>query len=204
MYGIQNSQTISESAALDPLSPYAETKMFLEKLLGWYGSAYGLKSACLRYFNAAGADPDCELGECHQPETHLIPLALQAAANGTTLRVFGNDYATADGTAIRDYIHVNDLADAHVLSLRHLLDPQNNSFVANLGTGRGHSVAEVINMVEQVTGKKISVQYCERRQGDAPRLVADPTHAQNLLDWQPQHSSLQTIVQTAWNWYLKN
>ena len=203
VYGVQEKVPIPEDAPLDPLSPYAETKLFFERVLRWYGSAYGLKSACLRYFNAAGADPGGELGECHDPETHLIPLALNAATGGSQLRVFGTDYPTPDGTAIRDYIHVTDLADAHLRSLRHLMQPQSSSFVANLGTGAGSSVLEVIRMVEQVSGRKVPVEYGPRREGDAPSLVADPRLARELLGWSPQYSSLESIVRTAWSWHSR-
>ena len=163
----------------------------------------GLQAVCLRYFNAAGADPGGELGECHDPETHLIPLALNAATGGSQLRVFGTDYPTPDGTAIRDYIHVTDLADAHLRSLRHLMQPQSSSFVANLGTGAGSSVLEVIRMVEQVSGRKVPVEYGPRREGDAPSLVADPRLARELLGWSPQYSSLESIVRTAWSWHSR-
>ncbi|MGA2713491.1 MAG: UDP-glucose 4-epimerase GalE [Bryobacteraceae bacterium] len=202
VYGIQSEIPISENSARDPLSPYAETKAFLEKVLRWYGSAYGLRSACLRYFNAAGADPDGQLGEHHDPETHLIPLAIQAAMGKERLRVFGTDYATPDGTAIRDYIHVSDLADGHVRALRRLIDGS-ESFTLNLGTGTGYSVRDVIRAVERTAGVPVPVEYGPRREGDAPELVADPTLARNMLGWTPRHSSLETIVQTAWNWYTR-
>jgi UDP-arabinose 4-epimerase len=202
VYGIQSHVPISESSAQDPLSPYAETKAFLEKVLRWYGSAYGLRSACLRYFNAAGADPDGELGEHHDPETHLIPLAILAAMGKERLRVFGTDYATPDGTAIRDYIHVSDLADGHLRALRHLMDGS-ESFTLNLGTGTGYSVREVIRQVERTSGVPVPVEYGPRREGDAPELVADPHLAREMLGWTPRHSSLETIVRTAWDWYAK-
>lgn len=203
VYGVQKKVPIPENAPLDPLSPYAETKLFFERVLRWYGSAYGLKSACLRYFNAAGADPDGQLGECHDPETHLIPLALSAATGGAPLHLFGTDYATPDGTAIRDYVHVTDLADAHVRALRYLMQPESASFVANLGTGSGSSVLEVIRMVENVSGKQVPVKYGPRREGDAPALVADPAHARELLGWTPRHSSLESIIRTAWTWHTR-
>jgi len=203
VYGIQKKVPIVESSPTDPLSPYAETKLFFEKVLRWYGSAYGIKSACLRYFNAAGGDPDGELGEHHDPETHLIPLTLDAATGGPGLRVFGTDYPTPDGTAIRDYIHVTDLADAHVRALKHLMQEKSSSFIANLGTGNGSSVLEVIQMVEKVSGKKVPVEYGPRREGDAPALVADPTYVRQLLGWVPQHSSLEEIIKTAWAWHVK-
>jgi UDP-glucose-4-epimerase GalE len=203
VYGIQGKEPIGESSPMDPLSPYAETKLFFERVLRWYGSAYGMKSACLRYFNAAGADPDGELGECHGPETHLIPLALAAITGGAPLRVFGTDYETPDCTAIRDYIHVTDLADAHIRALRHLMTEGSTSFVANLGTGTGTSVREVIQMVEKVAGKTVPVEYGPRREGDAPALVADASYVRKLLGWVPQHSSLESIIQTAWAWHTR-
>jgi UDP-arabinose 4-epimerase len=200
VYGIPSHIPISESSVCNPLSPYAETKAFFEKVLKWYGSAYGLRSACLRYFNAAGADPDGELGERHDPETHLIPLAIAAALGKGKLRVFGTDYPTPDGTAIRDFIHVADLADGHVRALRHLA-AGGESFTLNLGTGKGFSVREVIREVENTAGVSVPLEYEARREGDAPELVADPQKASRLLGWTPQHSSLKTIVQTAWDWH---
>ncbi len=202
VYGIQSQIPISEKSAQDPLSPYAETKAFLEKVLRWYGSAYGLRSACLRYFNAAGADPDGELGENHDPETHLIPLAILAAMGKERLRVFGTDYATPDGTAIRDYIHVSDLADGHLRALKRLQEGS-ESFTLNLGTGNGYSVRDVIREVERTAGVPVPAEYGPRREGDAPELVADPRLARELLGWTPRHSSLETIVKTAWNWYTR-
>ncbi len=153
IYGIQEKMPIREDSSKDPLSPYAETKLFFEKVLRWYGSAYGVRSVCLRYFNAAGADPDGELGEFHDPETHLIPLTCYAALGRTTLRVFGTDYATPDGTAIRDYIHVTDLADAHVRALHHLTNG-GASLQLNVGTGTGSSVRQVIDAVERAAGRR--------------------------------------------------
>lgn len=200
VYGIQKHTPIIEDSPVNPLSPYAETKLFLEAALRWYGSAYGVKHACLRYFNAAGADPDGELGERHDPETHLIPLTIYSAMGRAPLKVFGTDYATPDGTAIRDYIHVMDLAMAHIQALRHLME-NGPSFTANLGTGTGSSVLEVIREVERIAGKAVPVEYSVRREGDAPALVADPARARSILKWTPQYSSLEMIVRTAWNWH---
>ncbi len=201
VYGnVQESISIREDRATAPLSPYGETKLFLEKVLRWYGSAYGLQSICLRYFNAAGADTEGELGELHDPETHLIPLAIQAALGGKPLRIFGTDYATPDGTAIRDYTHVTDLADGHLRALKHLLDG-GESLTLNLGTGIGHSVRQVIRAVEQQAGLAVPINYGPRRDGDAPALVADPSRAREVLGWVPEYSSLETIVSTAWRWY---
>lgn len=202
VYGIQEKVPISEASSQDPLSPYAETKAFFEKVLRWYGSAYGIRYACLRYFNAAGADPEGQLGENHDPETHLIPLTILAAMGGERLRVFGTDYATPDGTAIRDYIHVTDLADGHLRALRKL-DDGAESFTVNLGTGQGFSVRDVIRQVEETGGRPVPADFGPRREGDAPALVADPRLVRELLGWVPRHSSLETIVRTAWNWYAR-
>ena len=200
IYGLQTKVPISEDASKNPLSPYAQTKWMVEQALAAYDRAYGLRSACLRYFNAAGADPDGELGECHVPETHLIPLAIYAAKGRAKLSVFGTDYPTPDGTAIRDYIHVSDLANAHVTAVRHLM-AGGESLQLNLGTGAGSSVREVIRAVERVSGCAIAARYVERRPGDAPALVADASKALRVLDWKPRLSSLETIVETAWRWH---
>ena len=202
VYGSQKRMPIREDCPPSPLSPYAETKLFLEKVLEWYASAYAIRYACLRYFNAAGADPDGELGEHHDPETHLIPLAIHAATSGAPLRVFGDDYPTPDGTAIRDYVHVTDLAAAHLKALNYLLEGR-PSITLNLGTGNGHSVKQVIDAVERESGTPVPVQYVERRQGDAPILIADPRYAAQVLAWHPQHSTLETIVRTAWRWHSR-
>ncbi len=202
IYGIQEKIPISESASTNPLSPYAQTKLFMEQILKAYDPAEGLRSVCLRYFNAAGADPEAELGEHHDPETHLIPLAIYAAMGRAPLNVFGTDYPTPDGTAIRDYIHVTDLAAAHIAALKHLQDGGESAQV-NCGTGKGHSVRQVMQMVEQVSGKPVPAHYGPRREGDAPALVADASHAVKLLHWTPRYSSLESIVGTAWNWHSK-
>jgi UDP-arabinose 4-epimerase len=200
IYGIQQHMPISEDAGKDPLSPYAETKLFAEKILRWYESAYGLEYASLRYFNAAGADPEGEIGEHHDPETHLIPLAVYAAMGRAPLRIFGTDYATPDGTAIRDYIHVTDLAEGHLQALRHLMSG-GGSLVLNLGTGSGYSVREVIAAVERVSGERVPAELGPRREGDAPILVCDPRRARQTLAWTPRYSSLEAIVSTAWHWH---
>jgi UDP-arabinose 4-epimerase len=202
IYGMQNRVPIREDALKNPLSPYAETKLFLEKALGWYDRAYGLQSVILRYFNAAGADPDGELGEQHDPETHLIPLAIQSALDGPALRIFGTDYPTADGTAVRDYIHVTDLASAHVLALGHL-QKGGTSEQFNCGTGHGYSVREIVSKVEGVSGRSVGVELAPRREGDAPVLVADSSKIREALGWEPVHSSLDQIVSTAWRWHAE-
>lgn len=203
IYGQQKEIPIREESPKDPLSPYAETKWFLENALRWYDHAYGLRTICLRYFNAAGADPEGEIGEWHNPETHLIPLAIQSALGGAPLRIFGRDYPTPDGTAVRDYIHVTDLADAHVRAMRRLLNG-GASAQYNCGTGCGHSVRQVVEMVERSSGCKVAVEWAPRRRGDAPALVADPTRIRHELGWEPGCSSLETVVRTAWSWYSAN
>lgn len=202
IYGVQSGDPIREDSLKNPLSPYAETKLFLENALGWYERAYGLQPVCLRYFNAAGCDPDMEVGEWHDPETHLIPLTIAAALGGAPLRVFGDDYPTPDGTAIRDYIHVTDLGDAHVRALQHLLDGCPSGRF-NCGTGQGHSVRQVVEMIEKVSGRKVPFQMTRRRIGDAPVLVADATRIREALGWQPRHSTLEAICETAWRWYAE-
>ena len=171
-------------------------------MLHWYQRAYRLRFAALRYFNAAGADPDGEVGEDHDPETHLIPLAIEAALGGKGLEIYGTDYATPDGTAIRDYIHVQDLADAHVAALDRLRDGATNLFV-NLGTGRGHTVREVIAAVEKVSGKKVPAREAGRRAGDPPALVADARLAADVLGWKARIPNIETIVEHAWRWRQK-
>jgi UDP-arabinose 4-epimerase len=199
-YGVPQQLPIREDHPQQPLNPYGLTKLFLEKALQSYGEAHGLEWVSLRYFNAAGADPDGELGEDHEPETHLIPLALQGALGQTSgIEVYGRDYPTPDGTAVRDYVHVTDLADAHVRALAHLLRG-GESRAFNLGTGRGHSVLEVLAAVAQVCGRTVPVVDAPRRPGDGPILVADATEAARVLGWQPAHSDLQTILKTALRW----
>jgi UDP-glucose-4-epimerase GalE len=201
VYGNPQTVPIPEDHPKLPTSPYGETKLAMERALQWYGNAYGLKWVALRYFNAAGADHDGELGENHDPETHLIPLAIKAALRQRSpVEIFGTDYPTPDGTAIRDYIHVADLGDAHVRALDYL-SAGGESRALNLGTGQGYSVREVINTV----GKLSPVPYREgpRRAGDPPVLVADASKAAEALGWKPQHSRLDAIVQDAWNWHSK-
>jgi UDP-arabinose 4-epimerase len=200
VYGVQAKMPLDEDTPKDPVSAYADTKMFLEMVMKRYASAYGLQFAALRYFNASGADPDGEIGEHHVPESHLIPLAIYAAMGGNPLKIFGDDYPTADGTAIRDYVHVNDLADAHLRALKHLI-ANPGSITLNLGTGSGYSVHDVIATVERVSGKEVPANMAPRREGDAPMLVCDPRRVRETLGWVPQHSSLENIVKTAWRWH---
>lgn len=201
-YGVPAQVPIPDTTPRNPVNPYGATKLCFEHALSAYDVAYGIRSVCLRYFNAAGADESGCTGELHDPETHLIPLALQAAA-GTNreLRIFGNDYPTPDGTCIRDYIHVSDLADAHVLALEYLASG-GQSECLNLGTGQGHSVQEVVEAVERITGRPVRRRIDPRRPGDPPVLVADASRARTVLGWQPSRS-LDDCIRTAWNWQLK-
>ncbi|MGE5239730.1 MAG: UDP-glucose 4-epimerase GalE [Chloroflexota bacterium] len=201
VYGVPERIPISEDHATRPINPYGESKLFIERALSWYGSAHGFRSVSLRYFNAAGADPDGDIGESHDPETHLMPLVIQAALGKRPhLTVYGSDYPTPDGTAIRDYIHVTDLAEAHVQSLTCLLNG-GESATLNLGTGTGHSVREVISAVERLSGKRFTVIETARRPGDPPVLIADATRSGEVLHWSPRFSSLESIVKTAWRWH---
>ena len=203
-YGIPKTLPILETASQNPVNPYGESKLFVEKILKWYESAYNLKWVILRYFNAAGADPDGEIGEAHDPETHLIPLLIQTSLGKRgNIELFGSDYDTVDGSAIRDYIHVNDLAWAHVLSIQHL-EGNGESIAVNLGTGQGHSVRQVISIVEEISGSKIAVQILKRREGDPPILIADPSSAWEKLGWEPKYRDLNSIIATAWNWHIKS
>jgi UDP-glucose-4-epimerase GalE len=199
VYGEVAKVPIDENIPRQPVNPYGVSKLFFEQALEAYDRAYGVSYASLRYFNAAGADESGEIGELHDPETHLIPLAMRAAEGlGPPLHVFGSDYPTPDGTCIRDYIHVNDLATAHVKALDHLAAGK-ESLAVNVGTGTGASVREVISMVEKVAGKKVPHQMDPRRPGDPPALVANPAKAQSVLNWKATRS-LGEIVGTAWRW----
>jgi len=201
IYGNPDRVPIPESAPQRPVNPYGESKLMVERMLHWYGAAHGFTHAALRYFNAAGADPNGEIGEDHDPETHLIPLVLQAAlGRRPQIDIFGTDYPTPDGTAIRDYIHVQDLAEAHVRAVEHLLRG-GASLELNLGTGAGHSVREVIAAAERVTGRHVPQREAPRRPGDPPVLVAEASRAREALGWVPALSSLDTILATAWAWH---
>ncbi|HEV8016620.1 MAG TPA: UDP-glucose 4-epimerase GalE [Stellaceae bacterium] len=202
-YGLPESMPIREDTPQHPVNPYGETKLIVERALHWYGIAHELRHVALRYFNAAGADPDGEIGEDHQPETHLIPLILDAAAGRRAqIDVFGTDYPTPDGSAVRDYIHVQDLADAHVRALAYLADG-GTSCALNLGTGTGHSVRETIAAARRVTGRPIPSRDSARRAGDPPVLVADATRARATLGWTPTLGALDQIIGTAWAWHQK-
>lgn len=203
VYGVPSKMPITEDDPRQPINPYGVSKLFFENALEAYEHAYALRSVKLRYFNAAGADETGEIGELHDPETHLIPLALAAAAgSGPQLRVFGTDYPTADGTCIRDYIHVNDLAEGHVLALQHLLNG-GKPLVLNLGTGGGHSISQVLTAVKEVTGNLVPWRAAPRRAGDPPVLIADPSRAQELLRWRALRP-FRDIVSTAWKWMQQN
>ena len=203
VYGNPAYVPIDEAHPQQPINPYGRSKLMIEQVLSDFAQAYGMQSVCLRYFNAAGAHPEALLGERHDPETHLIPLVLQAASGRQPhITVYGRDYDTPDGTCIRDYIHVMDLAQAHWQALQYLMG-DGSSGVFNLGNGQGFSVQEVIEMARQVSGRAISVQEGERRAGDPPRLVADARLAREVLGWQPLYAELETIVRHAWAWEQK-
>jgi len=202
-YGVPADLPIREDCPQQPINPYGQTKLVNEKMIAEFGAAHGLRCVSLRYFNACGADPDGGIGEDHDPETHLIPLALDAAAGKGELTLFGDDYPTPDGTCIRDYIHVTDLAEAHVMALSALRDGS-ESMALNLGTGVGISNREIIDGIERVTGRAVPHRVGPRRPGDPPVLVADPSLASEKLGWKAKVSDLDTIVETAWRWHQRN
>lgn len=200
VYGEPEAQRIPEDHPTRPVNPYGRTKLMVEQLLPDYERAYGLRWAALRYFNAAGAEPGGKLGERHEPETHLIPLGLRAVSGRLDhLTVFGTDYATADGTCVRDYVHVCDLADAHLLALNYLR-AGGRSRAFNLGNGDGFSIRQVLDSIARVTGRSVPIKYGARRQGDAAVLVADSALARTVLGWMPRYADLDTIVAHAWAW----
>lgn len=199
-YGEPKKMPITEEFPQQPINPYGFTKLVIENALRDYARAYGVAYAALRYFNAAGASPDGDLGEDHDPETHLIPIVLQVAlSQRETITVFGDDYPTPDGTCIRDYVHVDDLGRAHVAALDHLRPGE--GIEVNLGTGRGTSVRQVIDACRRVSGHPIPEQIGPRRPGDPPELVADSSKAQRVFNWKPQYTNIESIVATAWNWH---
>lgn len=203
VYGTPEVVPIPESAPLMPINPYGRSKLTSERMIDDFAAAHGIRYAVLRYFNACGADADGETGECHEPETHLIPLALDAASGKGELTVFGEDYPTRDGTCVRDYINVTDLAEAHVAALQSLLDG-GNSMALNLGTGHGISNREVLDAIARVTGNPVPHTVGERRPGDPAELVADPSLAEKTLGWKARNSDIDTIVETAWRWHRRN
>ncbi len=200
IYGNPEKIPIDETQKSNPINPYANTKLIIEKMLYDFESAYGLRSVSLRYFNAAGADPEGKIGESHNPEPHLIPIVLQTAlGKREKVFIYGNDYNTPDGTCIRDYIHVNDLGAAHLKALKFLING-NKSEIINLGTGSGNSVLEIIQKSEKITGRKINYEFADRRKGDPAVLVADNKKASNLLNWKPEYS-IEDILSSAWKWH---
>jgi UDP-arabinose 4-epimerase len=202
VYGQCDLPRIPETAPYQPVSPYGFTKLAIERMLGDYATAYGLRSISLRYFNAAGADPGGEIGEVHEPETHLLPLVLQVAAGKRShVEIYGDDYPTPDGSCVRDYIHVADLAEAHVRAVERLIEGKEVAAQAyNLGTGEGHSVKQVVEAARRVTGRSIRVELKPRRPGDPPCAVADASLARRELGWEPKLPSLEAILETAWKW----
>jgi UDP-glucose 4-epimerase len=204
VYGNPQSVPIPEDAPFAPVSPYGESKATVERILRELDQYRGLRYIALRYFNACGAEPSANLGEQHEPETHLIPLLFRAAVTGQPIQIFGDDYPTPDGTCLRDYIHVGDLAEAHLASLEHLLsaEPRSNAF--NVGTGIGLSVLEVLRTVERVTGRAVPYTVAPRRDGDAAELVADSGKLQRTLGWKPQRSGLDELVRDSWTFFQRN
>lgn len=202
VYGNPVSVPIKETHPTNPTNPYGESKLFVEKILKWYSDIFGLKFMALRYFNAAGATQDGKLGENHKNETHLIPLAIRSILTGTEFTLYGNDYQTKDGSCVRDYIHVEDLCEAHLLALKSLQN-EGQSNIFNVGTGFGYTNKEVISKIEEIAGKKLTINIEERRPGDAVELVADTTKIKETLSWNPKSSDLETIVKTAWQYHAK-
>lgn len=203
-YGEPHKVPIDETHSQHPINPYGKSKLMVEQILADFGQAYGLESVSLRYFNASGADPDGEIGEDHNPETHLIPLVLQTALDRRQyIEIYGNDYPTPDGTCIRDYIHVEDLSQAHLLALERLLDGAGGGCY-NLGNGEGCSVQQVIDIAKKVTGKPITTKVSNRRPGDPAVLVGSSKKAISELGWKPKFDAIETILETAWNWHKAN
>jgi UDP-arabinose 4-epimerase len=202
-YGVPARLPLGEDDPQDPINPYGYTKLVVERMLEDVEAAFGIKHVVLRYFNAAGSDPEGEIGEAHEPETHLIPLVLFAAAGRRqAIKIFGDDYPTADGTCVRDYVHVSDLADAHIAALDWLMAGEaSHSF--NLGNGRGYSIGEVIETSEQISGRKVRAEIERRRPGDPPVLISDSDRARKLLGWSPNHPDLRRQIEHAWKWFVR-
>jgi UDP-glucose-4-epimerase GalE len=203
VYGIPQTDLIAESHPTNPINPYGNTKLAMENMIRDYASAYGFSAAILRYFNAAGADPDGETGTAYRVYTHLIPILMQVAGGERSeMQVYGEDYPTADGTAIRDFIHITDLVEAHVLALNHMLAGKGD-LLLNLGTNKGTSVKEMLETARKVTGKPVPAAMHPRRAGDPPKLAADASRARQVLGWEPHHSDISNIIATAWQWQQK-
>ncbi|HUD09772.1 MAG TPA: UDP-glucose 4-epimerase GalE [Patescibacteria group bacterium] len=202
VYGNPEQIPIPESSVTAPTNPYGESKLMVEKLMGWYGKTKKLNTVALRYFNAAGASLDGLMGEEHLPESHIIPKIIEALLENKPFNLFGNDYKTKDGTCVRDYIHVLDLVEAHILAINKIRTMPGN-YVYNVGTGAGFSNKEIIGMVEKVSGQKVNIQNSPRRPGDADELIADPTKIKSELGFSPKYSDRETIIKTAWQWHSK-
>jgi len=200
VYGEPESVPIAETASKKPVNAYGQSKLMVEQMLPWFEKSYGINSIVIRYFNACGALLDGSMGEMHNPETHLIPNILLAVKENRTFMLFGNDYPTADGTCVRDYIHVLDLASAHITALQALINGH-KSDIYNAGTGNGYSNKQIVDTVEQVTGKKVQVEYRPRRLGDSAQLIADSGKLKREFNWQTKYSDLQTIISSAWKWH---
>lgn len=203
IYGYPKKLPVSEDEEKKPVSVYGESKLMFEKVLEWYGTIFGVKNICLRYFNAAGASLDGSMGEDHDPETHIIPLVMRATGERRKFTLFGDDYNTKDGSCVRDYVHVLDLADAHVKALEYLFEKKESNFF-NVGTGKGYSNKEIIKAVEKVVGRKIEVEIGQRREGDPDQIYADNSKIKKILRWKPKYSDIDTIVESAWKWYKKH
>jgi UDP-glucose-4-epimerase GalE len=203
VYGFPKTLPVTEESPISPMSIYAQSKRSCEEIIDWYEKLYGIANAKLRYFNACGAMPDGTLGEDHAPETHIIPVALQAAIAGKPFSVFGKDYNTPDGTCVRDYIHVLDLADAHLKAVSSILKNK-TSLTVNLGVGKGYSNLEVLKAIEMITGKTFDIQYKERRPGDPDAIYADNAKAKSILGWEPQYKTIESIIETSWAWHAKH
>ncbi len=202
VYGNPVKLPIPEDHPTNPENPYGESKLMVEKIMKWYGITKNLHTVALRYFNAAGASLDGKRGEEHKPESHIIPNIIKALLEKREFNLFGNDYKTKDGTCVRDYIHVLDLAKAHLLAIKRLNEKPGN-YIYNVGTGNGYSNKEVVEMVEKVSGEKVNIKFAQRRPGDADELIADPSKIKSELDFSPKYSDLETIVSTAWKWHSK-
>lgn len=202
VYGNPRKTPIPEDHPKTPSNPYGESKLMVEKILSWYDTVFGIRSMCLRYFNAAGASLDGKLGEMHRDESHIIPLAIKSIFDGTPFTIYGTDYDTPDGTCVRDYIHVEDLADAHIKALESLVKG-NPTTVYNVGTGKGYSNREVVAKIQEVSSKTVKLVDGPKRPGDANELVADPSRIKSELGWSPKHSDLPTIVRTAWEFHQR-